>query len=103
MKTSKLESLVRYVEANSGGNITYMRYLHEITELYQLEDKTWKVSFVVRDRHSDKHKWELGVRIKDYPYTYIIYDHLIYETDEELFRLQTKLEKEKIKRAINAL
>lgn len=103
MKTSKLDNLVRYVEANSGGDIIYMRYLLEITELYQLEDKTWKVSFIVRDSHSGKHTWELGVRIKDYPYTYIIYDHLIYETDDELFQLQAKLEKEKIERAINAL
>ena len=99
MKTSKLDNLVRYVEANSGGNLIYMQYLNEITDLYQLEDKSWRVSFNVYDKRIR----DFDVRIKDYPYTYIIYDHLIYETDEELFQLQAKLEKEKIERAINAL
>ena len=99
METSKLDNLVRYVEANSGGNLIYMQYLNEITDLYQLEDKSWRVSFNVYDKRIR----DFDVRIKDYPYTYIIYDHLIYETDEELFQLQAKLEKEKIERAINAL
>lgn len=99
MKTSKLDNLVRYVEANSGGNLIYMQYLNEITDLYQLEDKSWKVSFNVYDKRTR----DFNVRIKDYPYTYIIYDHLVYETDDELFQLQAKLEKEKIERAINAL
>lgn len=99
MKTSKLDNLVRYVETNSGGNLIYMQYLNEITDLYQLEDKSWRVSFNVYDKRIR----DFDVRIKDYPYTYIIYDHLKYETDEELFQLQAKLEKEKIERAINAL